>query len=823
MVRALAALMLTLVAACGSEDGGGTADCDTPCFLPPDAMCDGTVRQGFTFPGECVDGLCVFPPVVEDCADDGQLCEAGECVDPPDPCESVTCDEPPGPVCSPDDDSFVITFAESGTCSSTADGTTSCDYEQEEERCLRREMCMDGACVPRPCYNVDCEEPLATFCDGTVIVSYEATGTCDVDTEECVYAEAERVDCADDGEFCLNARCVVPDPCEDVSCEEQPEDTCEDDVLKTYRRGFCSAGLCDYGETVRDCTDEGMICRNAECRFRLPCEDVVCDEPPRTTCDGTEVVEYASTGTCDEDECSYDETRTECADLGLVCFRGECQEPDPCDGISCDNPPDAYCEDDVAVSFADPGTCTGAICSYEELRDDCAARGETCNGGECEEPDPCADVVCDTPPPSECQGNDRIVYTLPSTCNLGECRWFRAEVDCTETFDICEDGQCVPDPDPCAGVVCDDLPEPECADNVRYYYEGFGSCVEGDCEYDDAEIGQDCTALGRVCTPDACLASGRAMGPGDAVITEFSVRGADAWVEIVDRTGRRDLSGLILRNASNQLFTLPDGTMANDDGYAVLASRDLAIPGTPTAIWPETFTLDPSEELLQLIGTGVVDSVSYDATDDWPDATVFPVQLDAANVESGLNDTPEAWCASPYSVPGALGTPMEPNGGCSPGAELGDLLIYEFMPDGNARVGGLEQWIEIHNTSDVTISLGGLRVATGTAAIVLPVGLEVDAGDYYVIAADSFAADGPDYVYAPDFELDLAGVVSIQRGEAIFDLVDYSTWTVTTGASLGRVSPASSSEMESAWCTASTSYPGPETNFGTPGSANDCD
>ncbi|MCB9543035.1 MAG: lamin tail domain-containing protein [Myxococcales bacterium] len=62
-------------------------------------------------------------------------------------------------------------------------------------------------------------------------------------------------------------------------------------------------------------------------------------------------------------------------------------EPGACDGSPCAAAPAASCEGDVAVRPIAPGECTvtpeGPECSYDETREDCAALGGRCDAGAC--------------------------------------------------------------------------------------------------------------------------------------------------------------------------------------------------------------------------------------------------------------------------------------------------------------------------------------------------------------------------------------------------------------------------------------------------------
>jgi hypothetical protein len=69
--------------------------------------------------------------------------------------------------------------------------------------------------------------------------------------------------------------CVTPDPCEGVECTDIPASSCNDDTLTSYWGG-CVSGECEYPGSDVDCADTGLVCN-----------DGACEEPvvPPTTCE----------------------------------------------------------------------------------------------------------------------------------------------------------------------------------------------------------------------------------------------------------------------------------------------------------------------------------------------------------------------------------------------------------------------------------------------------------------------------------------------------------------------------------------------------------
>jgi hypothetical protein len=110
--------------------------------------------------------------------------------------------------------------------------------------------------------------------------------------------------------------------------------------------------------------------------------------------------------------------------------------------------------------------------------------------------DPCANVVCSTPPANVCQGSDKLqVYNATGTCSNGTCTYASQLIACQHG---CASGAC--NADPCMGVTCASPPASQCA-NASYLkvYEAPGSCDQGNCSYGSH---QEYCNFG--CANDAC-------------------------------------------------------------------------------------------------------------------------------------------------------------------------------------------------------------------------------------------------------------------------------------------------------------------------------
>jgi hypothetical protein len=87
---------------------------------------------------------------------------------------------------------------------------------------------------------------------------------------------------------------------------------------------------------------------------------VTCNEPPSARClDGSTLRTYGRTGTCDSGTCSYGHDDQRC-DHG--CSGNACN-PDPCEGVVCDNVPKSHCSGGAYRTYSN-GVCSDGVCSY---------------------------------------------------------------------------------------------------------------------------------------------------------------------------------------------------------------------------------------------------------------------------------------------------------------------------------------------------------------------------------------------------------------------------------------------------------------------------
>ncbi|AWV87806.1 hypothetical protein [Bradymonas sediminis] len=118
------------------------------------------------------------------------------------------------------------------------------------------------------------------------------------------------------------------------------------------------------------------------------CEKEECEQPEQH-CDGDFAVTYSGNGVCDPRTGSCDFTAVSSRNYCTHgCLSGFCQpeEHPQCFNVQCPRPADT-CEGDIALSYSGDGSCVelDGSCDFSavEARTDCAASGQTCDGGRC--------------------------------------------------------------------------------------------------------------------------------------------------------------------------------------------------------------------------------------------------------------------------------------------------------------------------------------------------------------------------------------------------------------------------------------------------------
>ena len=176
--------------------------------------------------------------------DPGNVCPAGYgCVSgvcqlgTPGVCTASSCVQAPQCV-----GTKVKTFV--GSCE-TSSGT--CSYVPTETACANG--CSNAACVDA-CKGVTCTTAPAAACVGSTLHGFQGNGTCSAVTGLCSYAPVDTV-CTNG---CAAGACINQDACAGVMCTTPPMSVCEGLVLRTYlASGTCAAGTCTYPSATMTC------------------------------------------------------------------------------------------------------------------------------------------------------------------------------------------------------------------------------------------------------------------------------------------------------------------------------------------------------------------------------------------------------------------------------------------------------------------------------------------------------------------------------------------------------------------------------------------
>jgi Cys-rich repeat protein len=151
----------------------------------------------------------------------------------------------------------------------------------------------------------------------------------------------------------------------------------------------------------------------------------------------------------------------------------------PCAGVVCNTPPANVCADANNLAVFNPtGTCDQGQCHYTFQATNCP---QGCVNDACVN-NPCLGVTCITPPASVCADATQLtVYDTPGSCSNGNCSYGSHNVFCGFG---CSSGVC--NGDPCTGVTCNVPPASYCsAANTLTVHDAPGTCQQqsGLCQY----------------------------------------------------------------------------------------------------------------------------------------------------------------------------------------------------------------------------------------------------------------------------------------------------------------------------------------------------
>ncbi len=163
------------------------------------------------------------------------------------------------------------------------------------------------------------------------------------------------------------------------------------------------------------------------------------------------------------------------------CVSGTCQSTG-CQGAACPTSctvtgcaqPTRSCLDSATAREVE-SLCNAGTGQCEQKNADVSCPNG-CANARCVE-EACKGVVCNMPPAATCDGNTRNGFGA-SSCSAGQCNYAPTQTNCASG---CANGQCIGDP--CAGVVCQTPPAAVCEQNQLRRYQPAGVCKEGKCDY----------------------------------------------------------------------------------------------------------------------------------------------------------------------------------------------------------------------------------------------------------------------------------------------------------------------------------------------------
>jgi hypothetical protein len=294
-----------------------------------------------------------------------------------------------------------------------------------------------------------------------------------------------------------------------------------------------------------------------------PCLGKICNSPPAATCfDATTQRRFDATGSCVDGTCTYQSQDTHCA---FGCTAGACKV-DPCIGVTCNQPMPNICEDATHLrAYNTIGTCAAGSCSYASQVIGC-----TCVNASCAV-DPCANITCASPPGPVCATASTLrTFAAAGTCTNGSCSYAPTDTACAFG---CANGAC--QADPCAGVVCNSPPATFCVDgDTLRRYASSGTCSQGLCSYGstDTVCADGCSgARCIIILPPPCFPAGtlitmadlssmpiEAVRVGDQVLAYDPATGRSSPERVLRTFVHPYLAGSTLIRVNDQLAATPE-------------------------------------------------------------------------------------------------------------------------------------------------------------------------------------------------------------------------------------------------------------------------
>jgi hypothetical protein len=334
----------------------------------------------------------------------------------------------------------------------------------------------------------------------------------------------------------------------------------------------------------------------------------------------------------------------------------------------------------------------------------------------------------------------------------------------------------------------------------------------------------------------------RPEGSGMRGIVTFTVQGLRSGSIVIQRVVSRPFeSGQVI----DVEVELNDDCVGVECGPGIDCIRGVCATAPPDAGMerPDAGTLVDASRLDAFF----FPDASIDAFESGPDALsddAFALAPDAFALAPDAFSRPDATApvdafSSPdaflprdaFSVPDAHLSP-DSGIGCVGAGCAGVVLISEFTHTGPA--GGLDEILEIYNTSDRTVDIGGAQVFYTSASggsrsgrATVPMGTRLPPGGFFLFAGSGYSvAPMPDATAWTMGASDSGGSWSLEHGGTVLDRVCWGTAvaSICEGTALAPLSPSSSGSYErkaNATSTAPSMSSGADASAGNRHDTND--
>jgi MYXO-CTERM domain-containing protein len=816
---------------------GSSADCPQDSFEQTTTVC----RSGSgdvcdpdeTCPG-VADATCpvdVFETDDTPCAADSDGCTL-------DTCQSGECVAGAAPDCSGEDDQ-----CNTGVCSSTGNDSYSCIQDATPHENTGCNADSDGCTVGDSCQSGECVAGAAPDCSGED--DQCNTGMCSStgnDSYSCIQDATphENASCNADSDGC-----TVGDSCQSGECVAgaAPDCSTESDQCNT---GVCSSTGNDSYSCGKDpASHEGAQCEDGYfCSVDDACVSGVCQTGEKRPCG---VVLPPDEPQCQESACNED---------GGLCELVNTNEGDTCNA------------DDNGCTISD--SCQSGEC-VAGAAPDCTHESDECNTGECsstgddsysciKDPTPhigenCGDTetqcsgqdTCDAS--GACQANDLAGDAScddQDLCSYGDL--CDGEGGCVGTAYICEPGDCELS-SVCDGLGACDTVYSENGSACDENQAGLLRCYDGQCENPingatcelpisvelDTEMDFDLTGFFDGFTAEPPCSQEALAGPD----LFFMFTGdAGLYLITVTPTAQADLA-IVLLDSCEPPSCLASMNASGLGETEILRSIEVMDADTPVVFSVDSLSVETAGAFTLLVERQDVTDGDLDVeTDSDSDGDVVDGDIVDGDVVDGDvvdGDVVDGDVIDGDAVDGDAIIDGDMLDGDLDGQYsfplAGEVIFTEIMADPAVLRDQDAEFIELYNTTDLWLSLGGLLLckSSDSSCRAIPDDATIAPNDYVIFTRGGEKNGGIDADFVFIFSLENDGdKLRLLDGEpgtgTVIDDLDYTGFPVSTGIS-AQLDPnsynAADNDLAENWCASFNVYETEGSNLGTPGEPND--